>query len=102
MSLQVLHTFGGTAFQREGRASARPQGGDELEVFKGQQSHCSCNGVMEWYCRRWAQGGRRNVPGRQVIGETLDFVVRWKPWRILSKSPFLKEHGWARLVLLSD
>lgn len=76
-----MHTFGGTAFQTEGRASARPQGGDELEVFQGQQSHCSCNGVMEWYCRRWAQGGRRNVPGRQVIGETLDFVVRWKPWR---------------------
>lgn len=66
-----MHTF-----QTEGRAGARPQGGDELELFKGQQSHCSCSGVMEWYCRRRAQGRRKNVPGSQGIGETLDFVVR--------------------------
>lgn len=33
MSVQVVHTFGRTAFQKEGRLSARPQGGDELEVF---------------------------------------------------------------------
>ena len=27
---------------------------------------------------RWAQRGRRHLPGRQAMGGTLDFVLSWK------------------------